>query len=127
MTAFLLQILCFTQKKKIGPVRQVSILQKNTKFQDLGKQRERSPCSLKIEISSNYPANLKSHQLSGFQPKTLFEHKNSCNASEIQSLHSQHTQNCTPNAYQAKTKIVQAFRTKSILQIINDNQKQNSN
>ena len=45
---------------------------KTTKFQDLGKQRECSPCFQKIKISTNYPANLKSHQIPDFQPKRFF-------------------------------------------------------
>ena len=31
---------------------------KTTKIRNLGKQRERSLCSLKIKISANYPTNL---------------------------------------------------------------------
>ena len=47
---------------KTGPARQIPTLQKTTKFQDLGKQRERSLCSLKIKILTNYPTYLTTQQ-----------------------------------------------------------------
>ena len=58
---------------KIGPARQVPTLQKTTKFRNLGKQRERSPCSLKIEISTNYPTNLIPSKI---PTQTLFQTQN---------------------------------------------------
>ena len=46
---------------------------RTTKIRDLGKQRERSPCSLKIEISTNCPANLIP---TNFPTQTLFQTQN---------------------------------------------------
>ena len=57
---------------KIGPARQVLTLQ-NHQISDLGKQRERSPCSLKIKISTSCPANLIP---SKFPTQTLFQTQN---------------------------------------------------
>ena len=128
LTAFLLQILCFTLKNRSSPTG--NDFAKTTKFQDLGKQRKCSPCLLKIEISTNYPANLKSHQIPDFQPKCFFEHKiQRVHATRLGSNRSclQHTQNCIPNVYQVNQNYSSLFGTKSNLQIVNHIRKQNSN
>ena len=48
-------------------------MSRTTKFRDLGKQRERLPCSLKVEISTNCPANLIP---TNFPTQTLFQTQN---------------------------------------------------
>ena len=73
MTAFILKILCFTQKP--GPARQDTDFAKITKFQDFSNQRKRSLCSRKFQIQhflTNLPAHKNSQQ--NFN-KTLFGHR----------------------------------------------------
>ena len=61
LTAFLLQILCFT-KNRSNPTG-TDFAAKITKLQNLGKQCERSLCLLKIEISTNSPTNLTPNKI----------------------------------------------------------------
>ena len=84
MTTFLLQILCFTQNRS-NPTG-TDFAAKITKFQDLGKQRERSLCSLEIEIPTNFPTNLNSEQNSYHKTFSSSKFKNEHNASRTTKI-----------------------------------------
>ena len=66
---------------------------KITKFQDLGKQRERSLCSLKIEIPTNYPTNSipsKIRTPKRFQTQNPRDICNASRTNKIRDLGKQH-------------------------------------
>ena len=70
-------------KLKIQNERNAS---KTTKIQDLGKQRERSLCSLKIETPTNFPTNCNFEQIR--TPKRFSNSKiqNECNMSRTTKI-----------------------------------------